>query len=190
MPKSARAVAPGEPRLSDDPKPARALGQLGKLAERVFAKIESVTYFLLGGLFLVAVAKGMLDAALQLFDSLGMHSASGSMVFAIDRLLLVMMLVEILHTVGVSFRSHSLTPEPFLVVALIASIRRMLVVTLESSQFTAAGRSSAEGQALLHAAMVELVVLGLLILIMVISIVLLRRTRAGVVANSHNTMAG
>ena len=86
------------------------------------------------------------------------------------------MIVEILHTVGVSFRSHTLTAEPFLVVGLIASIRRMLVLTLESSQVGQAGGAlSTGGQASLNAATLELIVLGFLILVMVISIFLLRR---------------
>ncbi|PYT32499.1 MAG: hypothetical protein DMG57_01545 [Acidobacteria bacterium] len=37
------------------------------------------------------------------------------------------MLVEILHTVRISIRSHNLVTVPFLVVGLIASIRRMFV---------------------------------------------------------------
>jgi hypothetical protein len=41
------------------------------------------------------------------------------------------MLVEILHTVRISIRSHVLVTEPFLVIGLIASIRRMLVISLE-----------------------------------------------------------
>ena len=46
------------------------------------------------------------------------------------------MLVEILHTVRISIRSHVLVTEPFLVVGLIASIRRILVITLEAASFT------------------------------------------------------
>jgi hypothetical protein len=46
----------------------------------------------------------------------------------LDQLLLVLMLVEILHSVRISIRSHILlATEPFLVVGLIASIRRVLV---------------------------------------------------------------
>jgi hypothetical protein len=41
------------------------------------------------------------------------------------------MLVEILHTVRISIRSHILVTEPFLVIGLIASIRRILVITLK-----------------------------------------------------------
>jgi uncharacterized membrane protein (DUF373 family) len=43
----------------------------------------------------------------------------------LDQLLVVLMLVEILHTVRISIRSHTLVTEPFLVVGLIASIRRI-----------------------------------------------------------------
>ena len=51
----------------------------------------------------------------------------------LDQLLVVLMLVEILHTVRISIRSHILVTEPFLVVGLIASIRRILVITLEAA---------------------------------------------------------
>src|ERR1700686_1826724 len=54
----------------------------------------------------------------------------------LDELLLVLMLVEILHPLRISIRSHTLVPEPFLVVGLIASIRRILVITLEAAALT------------------------------------------------------
>ena len=41
------------------------------------------------------------------------------------------MLVEILDNVRISIRSHVLVTEPVLVIGLIASIRRMLVISLE-----------------------------------------------------------
>lgn len=46
------------------------------------------------------------------------------------------MLVEILHTVRISIHSHYLVTEPFLVVGLIASIGRILVITLEAAALT------------------------------------------------------
>ena len=169
----------------NDDRNREARNRTAKWADRVFTGVESVAYLILGALLVLAVVRGLFDAALQLLDTLQMRSETAALVLSIDRLLLVLMLVEILHTVGVSFRSHSLTAEPFLVVGLIASIRRMLVVTLESSQISGAGRSSAEGQAILHATMTELLVLGALILIMVISIVLLRRTRKSAPSQVH-----
>jgi uncharacterized membrane protein (DUF373 family) len=164
--------------MSDDPNPPRQTNQVSKWADLGFLKVETVTYFLLGVLLTLAVVKGLAEAATQLLDSLNVRHDTGTLVFAIDRLLLVLMIVEILHTVGVSFRSHTLTAEPFLIVGLIASIRRVLVVTLESSQVGDVGHTSPNGQGLLHAAMLELVVLGFLILVMVISITLLRRVKS------------
>ncbi len=164
--------------MHDDSERPQQLNRVTKWADQGFIKVESLTYFVLGILLTLALVKGLTEAGIQLLDSLGAHRDTSPLVFAIDRLLLVLMIVEILHTVGVSFRSHTLTAEPFLVVGLIASIRRILVVTLESSQAGDVSRASAEGQALLHAAMMELVVLGFLILIMVISIGVLRRCRS------------
>ncbi len=54
------------------------------------------------------------------------------------------MLVEILHTGRISIRSHVLVTEPFLVVGLIASIRRILVITLEAATLTKEGTWTTE----------------------------------------------
>jgi hypothetical protein len=96
----------------------------------------------------------------------------------LDQLLVVLMLVEILHTVRLSIRSHTLVTEPFLVVGLIASIRRILVITLEAATLTKEGKWSPEGATIFHASMIELGLLGLLVLILVFCITLLRREGA------------
>ncbi len=93
----------------------------------------------------------------------------------LDQLLVVLMLVEILHTVRISIRSHILVTEPFLVVGLIGSIRRILVITLEAATLTKGGTWTAENAGIFRASMVELGLLGLLVLILVFSITLLRR---------------
>jgi hypothetical protein len=93
----------------------------------------------------------------------------------LDQLLVVLMLVEVLHTVRISIRSHILVTEPFLVVGLIASIRRILVITLEAASLTQGRGWSAEGPNIFRASMIELGLLGLLVLILVFSITLLRR---------------
>ena len=90
----------------------------------------------------------------------------------------VLMLIEILHTVRGSVRSGALTPEPFLIIGLIASIRNVLVITLKSSGVTAEGHGSIEGEMLFRSSIAELAVLGVLILIFVVAIYLLRRGRA------------
>jgi hypothetical protein len=174
--------------LNDEPNQAQPVNPLGHWTDQWFIKVESVTYFVLGVLLTLAVLKGLIDASAQLLNSVRLDHETGALVFAIDRLLLVLMIVEILHTVGVSFRSHTLIAEPFLVVGLIASIRRILVVTLESSQIGDVSHFSEERQASLHAAMLELTVLGFLILVMVTSIILLRRARPGPTGEHHPMM--
>ncbi|MCW2318106.1 uncharacterized membrane protein (DUF373 family) [Rhodoblastus acidophilus] len=96
------------------------------------------------------------------------------LVVTIDRILLVLMVIEILHTVRVSFNEGALVCEPFLIVGLIASIRRVLVITLESSQAQESGKTTPDINDLFNSSMIELCVLGGLILVMVFSIYLLR----------------
>src|SRR6202008_943330 len=95
----------------------------------------------------------------------------------LDQLLIVLMLVEILHTVRISIRSHVLVTEPFLIVGLIASIRRILVITLEAaSTLTKDGAWATESSSgIFHSSMIELGLLGLLVLVLVVSIAILRR---------------
>jgi uncharacterized membrane protein (DUF373 family) len=92
----------------------------------------------------------------------------------LDQLLVVLMLVEILHTVRISIRSHILVTEPFLVVGLIASIRRILVITLQAATLTKDGKWLPEGASIFRASMIELGLLGLLLLVLVVCIALLR----------------
>jgi len=108
---------------------------------------------------------------------MGDWASSETVFLVIDQLLFVLMLIEILHTVRVSVESGSLNCEPFLVVGLIASIRRILVITLESSKITQGGNWTEDSEHVFRTSMIELGVLAVLILVMVASIVMLRRTK-------------
>ena len=143
-----------------------------------FLQLEHILYVALGLLLsLVAVAAlghAAFDAAASIVD----WSAAGGIFAVIDQLLFVLMLVEILHTVRVSLRSGTLNAEPFLIVGLIASIRRVLVITLESSGIAKERAAQANPDMTFRASMTELIVLSLLILVMVVSIFLVRRSNA------------
>jgi uncharacterized membrane protein (DUF373 family) len=55
------------------------------------------------------------------------HQSVGSAAInLLDRVLLVLILVEIVHTVVLSLRAHRLAAQPFIVVGLVAVIRRIL----------------------------------------------------------------
>jgi hypothetical protein len=111
----------------------------------------------------------------MLWEGLAQWTIASETLLVLDQLLVVLMLVEILHTVRISIRSHYLVTEPFLVVGLIASIRRVLVITLEAATLTKGGTWWTEDRSIFRANMIELGLLGLLILILVYSITLLRR---------------
>lgn len=145
------------------------------LSTRAFQQVEHGLYVALAILLCMTTVLALAGAGLTLWAGVGDWTGTNSIFVVIDRLLVVLMLVEILHTVHVSVRSGALTCEPFLIVGLIASIRRVLVITLESSQATQHGEMSDSAERLFRTSMIELGVLAVLILVMVVSIYLLRR---------------
>ncbi len=147
-------------------------------ADRLFETVEHAIYLGLAALLSITALLALGSACFALWDAARDWSGPEPILALIDRLLFALMLIEILHTVRASIRSGTLTCEPFLVVGLIASIRRILVLTLESSQATKAATWSPASESLFRAAMLELTVLGGLILVIVVSIYLLRRRTA------------
>jgi hypothetical protein len=70
-----------------------------------------------------------------------------------------------------------LVAEPFLMVGLIASIRRMLVIGLEAGNLARPESWTVEHQTLFQASLIELGLLGFLVLVFVGAIYLLRRSQ-------------
>jgi uncharacterized membrane protein (DUF373 family) len=142
------------------------------------SKAEVVIYSILAVLISITALAAIASSGRLLWDALRQWTSASEtlqVLGVLDQLLVVLMLVEILHTVRISIRSHILVTEPFLVVGLIASIRRILVITLEAATLTKEGKWSPEGASIFRASMIELGLLGLLLLILVFSITLLRR---------------
>jgi hypothetical protein len=152
-------------------------GRLTKIASAIFLHTEHAIYAALGLLLALTALIALVDAAGLTWEAMRALGGAAQILEVIDRLLFLLMLIEILHTVRVSMRSGTLTCEPFLIVGLIASIRRVLVITLQSSEITHAKDWSPEKQALFQASMIELGVLAGLIVTMVFAIFLLHRAR-------------
>lgn len=138
-------------------------------------RAEVAAYSLLAILLFITALATITSAGKSLWDDIAHRTIATGILQVLDQLLIVLMVVEILHTVRISIRSHVLVTEPFLIVGLIASIRRILVITLEAATLTKSTSWSADGASIFRATMVELGLLGLLILILVFSITLLRR---------------
>ena len=135
---------------------------------RSFTRVEDVLYVALGVLLAAGALVLLADATLTFVANLFAGTLPARIIGLLDRVLLVLMFAEILYTVQVSFREHALVPEPFLVVGLIAAIRRVLVITAEFSDVKDAGSAQ------FRATMVELGLLTVLSLVLVVSLVLLR----------------
>ena len=134
---------------------------------RSFTYVEDVLYVALGVLLAAGAFVLLADATLTFVTNLAGGTLPARIIGVLDRVLLVLMFAEIMYTVQVSFREHVLVPEPFLVVGLIAAIRRVLVITAEFA--------NVKDGALINTMMLELGLLTALSLVLVVSLVLLRR---------------
>lgn len=141
---------------------------------RGLSLVEDIVYIGLG-ILLTILALGLLIGAFRgILGSILSHSLATGLVDLLDSILLVLLVIELLYTVQVSFRVHGLLAEPFLVVALIAVIRRVLVIT---AQIPKLPESS---EAIFRHAIWELGLLTIMILVLVGSLIMMQRaTRDG-----------
>jgi hypothetical protein len=106
------------------------------------------------------------------FDSVIHWTVATQTLRVLNELLIALMLAEILHTVRISIRSHVLVTEPFLVVGLITSIRRILVISLEIATLGKEAAWTGDNAVIFRNSMIELGLLSLLVLVLVLSITL------------------
>ena len=139
------------------------------LIAHVFTTVEDVVYIGLGVLLSASALALLVQTALTFSHDLMTGSVPTGIVGLLDRLLLVLMIVELLYTVQVSFREHALVPEPFLIVGLVAAVRRILVLT--------AAFAGGEGLTDLtfRVTMIELAILTVMVVAFVGSLLMLRR---------------
>ena len=149
------------------------------LADR-FRSLISQSFRLLEDIIFVGLGVVLAGTALYLLAAAGgtfgkhviaLTLTGEAAVQLIEQLLLVLLVVEILYTVQVSFREHTLAPEPFLLIGLIAAIRRVLVITAELADV----RDKSED--VFRHLMIELGVLTLLSVSLVASVMMLRMRR-------------
>jgi uncharacterized membrane protein (DUF373 family) len=137
---------------------------------RAFTVVEDIVYIGLGVLLSASAIALMISGAFNVFQSLASGTLAQNIIALLDRILLVLLAVELLYTVQVSIREHTLVPEPFLLVGVIAAIRRVLVLTAEFSH------ANQMNNDVFGRSMIELGVLTVLVLVLVISLILLRKT--------------
>lgn len=112
--------------MSEDEKEQRPTGVtrviwLLEHAQDLMSLVVGVLLVLLAGVVLVL---GIVD----FFLSVTSGPVETAVVSLLDRVLLVLILVEIMHTVVLSLRAHHLVTQPLLAVGLVAVIRKILFV--------------------------------------------------------------
>jgi len=136
---------------------------------RGFTAIEDFVYIVLAVLIAAILLTLLVTGFINFAQSVLADTLADNIVGLLDRILLILLLVELLYTVQVSFREHALIPEPFLLIGLISAIRRVLVLTAEFSSL----REKMENIPM--DVLIELAVLTVLIVALVASLLLLRK---------------
>jgi uncharacterized membrane protein (DUF373 family) len=113
---------------------------------------------LLAIVLLIDVTNGVINALRGQYQSVAL------VLSFLDSTLVLFIVAELMHTVRITITSQHLQAEPFLVVGLIAGVRRLLLVTAEAER---SFRWNPQG--------IELLILMALILAMAVAIFVLRR---------------
>ena len=136
--------------------------------QKLLSRTEDCIYIAAAAILAVAALILLGYSAYDFISNLGGHLPE-RISSLLDGLLLILMMVEILHTVGLFLKQRKLIIEPFLAIGIIAAIRRVLIITAEQVH------PSPEHAAAFRMTMLELGLLSGMILVLVICIFLLRR---------------
>jgi hypothetical protein len=166
-----------EPTRARNRREAPPLAAVREFLAQGFTRVEDVVYVGLGVLLAATALVLLAGSAIDFTRSVLGGELPARVVGLLDRFLLILMIVEILYTVQVSFREHVLVPEPFLIVGLIAATRRVLVLTAEFSGLLE------QGPLAFRQAMIELGLLTAMIVALVASVVMLRKRSQQAVAD-------
>lgn len=123
-------------------------------------------YYVAALVLLAATAGVLVTTAVELAHD-GFASPLSSAFKILDRILLAFILLELEHSIRIVLSKDGLVAEPFLIIGLIAVVRRIVLVTGEAEQ-----RPMSNDR--FHALLLELGVLALLVLALGAALYLLR----------------
>ena len=141
---------------------------MSRLATRSIQRAEEAVYVGVGLLLVLSAVIVLGTVAYHLVKDLG-HGAEEAVTSALDGLLLVFIVLELLAGVRATMVERKLVAEPFLIVGIIASIKEIVVIALRAKT-----ESGLDDQAF-RASMAEIGVLGLLVLTLAAAGYLVRR---------------
>jgi len=120
---------------SDGPVGSPAAGSRVRPRARVVAgsvwaleHAQDLVSSVVGAVLIILAAAELISGLVDFFTDIRKTSFDTAGINLLYRVLLVLILVEIMHTVVLSLRAHHLVAEPFIIVGLVAVIRKVLVV--------------------------------------------------------------
>lgn len=139
------------------------------VAAKAIDQIEDGIYIIVAVLLVVAGVFALWGGLTTLVTDMGQRpfDALGVVTHLLDNGLILFIIAELLHTVRVTIQERTLVVEPFLIVALIAGIRRLLLVTAQLATGSAVFSWGRQG--------IEMTVLLALILGITVALVLWHR---------------
>lgn len=102
-------------------------------SSRLLQQAEMYIYIGTSFILIVAAAGLLIVAVMEMVREAIAGDYVRALIHVLDRALLVLMLAEIIYTVRRIAYRRRLEAEPFFIVAIIAAIRRILVITAEST---------------------------------------------------------
>jgi uncharacterized membrane protein (DUF373 family) len=123
--------------MSEDKERPRGMAAIIWTLEHAQDVVSVIVGVMLVALAVVVLILGIVD----FFRDIDHGSVETAVVNLLNRVLLVLILVEIMHTVVLSLRAHHLVAQPLLAVGLVAVIRKILFVLSSEGdgQFDRAG---------------------------------------------------
>ena len=117
-------------------------GRTHDVAVRIFDYVEDGIYIVAAALLVVAAVFVLWTAVTQLIKDATSGALFDLVTHVLDSGLLLFIIAELLHTVRVTIQERTLVVEPFLIVGLIAGVRRLLLLTAQLAAPTSAGGTS------------------------------------------------
>ena len=139
------------------------------LSARILIRAEETLYLIAGYILVFAAAGLLLSAVYEMILRIMEYNYIAAMVHLLDRVLLVLMLAEIIYTIERIARTRHLEASPFLIVGIIAAVRRMLIITAESVEEVDLSDPVFQG------VLAELGLLSVMVLLLAISLLLLNK---------------
>jgi uncharacterized membrane protein (DUF373 family) len=146
---------------------------------RGLSGVEDIAYIGVGLLLAISALDLLWSGVKSVVSGLLAKSLNTEIPNLLDQVLLILLVVELMYTVQVSFRAHGLEAEPFIVVALIASVRTVVVIGAELAKLPQANE-----QVFRHSIIV-LALLTVMVVAFVGSLIMLQKDRKQRVSTSN-----